>query len=726
MDPKTLVKRRATFKAQLTLFKNYLDSFKNSDTITSLLINELNIRLTKIEELYSEYDDVQSNLENVSEIPEDQFTGRENFESQYFQSIALARELLARHEQPGATGSGSMSVSSTVHGGGPKLKLPTIPIPTFSGQNHDWLEFRDTFISFVHNDNSIPKIHKFHYLRATLKDSAALVIRSLDFSAANYDVAWDLLCDQYNNTRLLVTNHIQSIFNIESIAKESSKALRNIIDIVNKNLRALKTLKLPTEHWDALIVYIISTKLDSVTSHEWETYRNTLKDLPTLKNMITFLNNQADLLETMEDTHTKRRHSDVTYNNRQKSLVVTSNPYSSHINKPYVCPLCKHNHAIYRCLKFRSFSLENRMSKAKSLKLCLNCLRQGHTRNTCKKGPCRVCNKQINSLLHTHKSHTPSESITAHNNIVLCSAPPSAPPPNIVPSSMSSSVLQSTPPSPHSPPETQKRNYTLHDNVALSAIDKNCVLLSTALIEATDYNGKKHTIRALLDNGSTSSFITKNLCDKLNLPTTSISSLVEGLNCQTSCLSKQCNVIMSSLNSTYKEEIKCFIVPRITQLLPITQVDCKSIMIPKGITLADPTYFYPSQVDMLLGADIFWSVLCSNNISLGKNKPTLSETKFVEIHAFSDASTQAYSACVYIKSIPVKDQATINLLTAKSRVAPIKPATVPRLELCGALLAARVQEILDMSEASMWRYVPTHLNPADIGSRGADAKQLAN
>lgn len=79
---------------------------------------------------------------------------------------------------------------------------------------------------------------------------------------------------------------------------------------------------------------------------------------------------------------------------------------------------------------------------------------------------------------------------------------------------------------------------------------------------------------------------------------------------------------------TYSESLHCFVVPRITQMLPTTQVDYKTLDIPQNITLADPSFHTPSQVDMLLGADLFWSVLSSNNISLGKNKPTLGETKF--------------------------------------------------------------------------------------------------
>ncbi|GFX89754.1 uncharacterized protein TNCV_3711861 [Trichonephila clavipes] len=51
------------------------------------------------------------------------------------------------------------------------------------------------------------------------------------------------------------------------------------------------------------------------------------------------------------------------------------------------------------------------------------------------------------------------------------------------------------------------------------------------------------------------------------------------------------------------------------------------------------------------------------------------------IHGFADASTAAYDAVLYAQSISEEDVST-RLLCSKSRVAPVKPITIPRLELC--------------------------------------------
>ncbi|GFT23059.1 integrase catalytic domain-containing protein [Trichonephila clavipes] len=70
----------------------------------------------------------------------------------------------------------------------------------------------------------------------------------------------------------------------------------------------------------------------------------------------------------------------------------------------------------------------------------------------------------------------------------------------------------------------------------------------------------------------------------------------------------------------------------------------------------------------------------------------------VQIHTFSDASEKAYGAAAFLR-VKHKDRVSVDLVTSKSRVAPLKRLSLPRLELMGALLAARlakeVKKILD-------------------------------
>ena len=62
----------------------------------------------------------------------------------------------------------------------------------------------------------------------------------------------------------------------------------------------------------------------------------------------------------------------------------------------------------------------------------------------------------------------------------------------------------------------------------------------------------------------------------------------------------------------------------------------------------------------------------------------------LQLHGFCDASETAYGCVFYLRMIDVSDQVHIALVISKSKVAPIKKLTIPRLELCGAHLLSQL------------------------------------
>lgn len=62
----------------------------------------------------------------------------------------------------------------------------------------------------------------------------------------------------------------------------------------------------------------------------------------------------------------------------------------------------------------------------------------------------------------------------------------------------------------------------------------------------------------------------------------------------------------------------------------------------------------------------------------------------MQLHGFSDASEDAYSGVVYVRATDTHGTVHTSLVIAKTRVAPIKRLSIPRLELCGAQFLAEL------------------------------------
>ena len=81
------------------------------------------------------------------------------------------------------------------------------------------------------------------------------------------------------------------------------------------------------------------------------------------------------------------------------------------------------------------------------------------------------------------------------------------------------------------------------------------------------------------------------------------------------------------------------------------------------------------------------------------------EISSCELHAFGDASQQAYGACVFLVSKTPGGVLSSTLVLARARVAPLKRVSLPRLELLDALLCARmmtyVKRMLQVGSSSL-------------------------
>ncbi|XP_073952157.1 uncharacterized protein [Choristoneura fumiferana] len=596
---KELIKKRSAIKGKVTVFRNKFYEFKNKTQILPSQVNELALRLAKFENVFNNFDTLRDRIDTLTVDSDGEQLILENveIENDFFDLINCAQEFIESHKQR-FTDAEDKSICSQL---GPQInvKLPQIQLPTFDGNYSKWLEFRDTYLSIVHNNGSLNEINKFHYLRTSLEGSAAIVIKSLEISAANYAVAWKLLCDRYDNKRQLIHNHLQALFHMESLTRESDKALRHLIDHVAKNLRALESLGEQVDGWDTLIVFLGSSKLDPITLRKWEEKRNSLEALPKLTDFTDFLRSRADVLESLSRSNS---HSDKSEKITQKRLgtaqksFVASASNTTPTNLPQSCCLiCKGDHRVYACNKFLEMTPEVRSNEIYKLKVCPVCFRGGHRAYQCRAIPCKICGRRHNSLLH--RTYVP-------NNIPAGNSQGQTPSGEI-------HVKNACP-------------------VSLSSCIATQVLLSTAVVEIVDKEtDQRHCVRALLDCGSETSFMTKSLHERLNLPSTETKPIeVTGINNMSFNALRRCKITLQARDRSIKRAVHCFVIDQIASNLPANEVDISSFEIPKNLKLADAAFYRPSQVELLLGADVFWDFIIQGQIKLGENKPVLQNSHF--------------------------------------------------------------------------------------------------
>ncbi|XP_047986794.1 uncharacterized protein LOC125234760 isoform X3 [Leguminivora glycinivorella] len=114
---KSLKKTRASFKAKLTVFNDYLNALLPSSELNSIQMHELTMRHAKMSEMYNDFDSIQNDIESMTEIPDDEYAERTSFENRYFGVMAAAQDLLSRHAAPAGPAS-AVHDSGSVTGSG--------------------------------------------------------------------------------------------------------------------------------------------------------------------------------------------------------------------------------------------------------------------------------------------------------------------------------------------------------------------------------------------------------------------------------------------------------------------------------------------------------------------------------------------------------------------------------------------------------------------------------
>ena len=147
---------------------------------------------------------------------------------------------------------------------GHKVRLPKLTIKPFNGKLTAWTSFWDSFNSAIHSNSDLSKVDKFNYLRSMVSSSALEAISGLNLTGANYDEAVEILQKRFGNKQLIINKHMEQLLNIDGVASQQDvKGLRQLYDVVESNVRSLKSLGVKADSYGSLLSSVLMTKLPS-------------------------------------------------------------------------------------------------------------------------------------------------------------------------------------------------------------------------------------------------------------------------------------------------------------------------------------------------------------------------------------------------------------------------------------------------------------------------------
>ena len=253
-----------------------------------------------------------------------------------------------------------------------------------------------------------------------------------------------------------------------------------------------------------------------------------------------------------------------------------------------ICIVCKAaKHPLYLCSKFRSLPHKEMLTTLKENGLCMNCLGSGHFAKDCKStSRCRKCQNPHHTLLHLDPKRQES-------------ATPAA--------------------------------KTTHSHVSRSIASNDHVLLMTCRVVIRTTDNYIIQARALLDSGSSTSFITEHLTQQLHLPRKQRYIQVDGIGGIMNKASRSVvQFFVQPLNQSRTSlKVEAIVLPKVTSNLPVNPIPKdRNWTHLEGIQLSDPGFDTPGRIDLLLGADIFSRVVRHGRRFGPPGSPSAFETQF--------------------------------------------------------------------------------------------------
>ncbi|XP_062701721.1 uncharacterized protein LOC134285252 [Aedes albopictus] len=601
---KALVHQRGAVKGKLTRVKNAIVHSATVPNANIRNVHFLKLHVKTVENCYSEYNAFQNQIYALplsDERRREQEDRYVEFEALYneltIQLSTLLEEAMPKPELlppvPLVAGNAIAPVAPAI---APQhfISPLTVPLPTFDGTYEAWYSFKSMFQNVMARYATESPAIKLYHLRNALVGKAAGVIDQDIINNGDYEAAWAILTDRFEDKRLIIDKHIEAIFSLPKISKDSSTELRKLVDTCVKNVQALENLELEVDGLgEQMLINQLASKMDQQDPGELSSYADTIE----------FLKQRCRIMEKVETNSAKVENPKPARPVTKSKTLVSANELQ--------CTVCNNSHELYKCEEFKKKSVSDKYSLLRKSGACFNCLGKGHRTTECSSSStCRKCSRKHHTLLHPEESKK--------EDIVHPSATRQA-------ASEGCSRAESSAAS-AAPVEAATKNQNVVLCVSSDRPTRQ-TLLTTAVVMVNGYGNVLHPCRTLIDSCSQNHFVTERFATQLALKKHRADYQVSGLNGVTTRIHNVVRTTVKSRVTSYSTELELLVAPKITSDMPEKAIDVTNWNLPVHVELADPNFNKRGRIDMLLGAEIFWDLINAEKITLAENLPSLRSTE---------------------------------------------------------------------------------------------------
>lgn len=269
-------------------------------------------------------------------------------------------------------------------------RLPTLRLPTFSGEMDQWVGFNNLFDSLVDSRSDLSMSQKLAYLMSCLSGEARGLVQHIRISDEGYRTARDLLSKRYQNTRHLADVHVDQIMKLPIISQRLNGLRSQFLNPLIMAVNSLERLGFPVLQWSFLLLHIVLAKLPNTFKTRFEQKCAVEPDvIPTFAELIDFLETECRLLECANTDASGTMHMEnVKYTSRPPRR---GGQYTAAV-AGQVCSYCGDTtHSLVKCPGFRSLSPFGRKDYTQQNRLCYYCL-GNHSYRDCRNPPnCDGC-----------------------------------------------------------------------------------------------------------------------------------------------------------------------------------------------------------------------------------------------------------------------------------------------------------------------------------------------